>query len=449
MEEQFHAAIIAPRLTPVGHFPLLTKYMNESAAAAASEIESAAAVGRPWTQADLDVFVAKCEQQGLFSVVHQARQREDGEAWLPEDDGDQKVDESEEKKKQEQQSPSLKMTILEDMEEKFAVQVDNATVEFMNQLRRDAWSRLPSMAIETVIVIENNTIQSNDDWLAHRLGLLTLRVDPRLFDFYEPSPTAPAAAVQNTWTATTATTTPDQLLQQQQRTEQNTLVFSIDVQCLPRAGAPAVGTPAERFEHTELLGKDVQWHPVGNQLQRLQEQAQQAGIPFEPPHVVSPEVGGITRLGAGQRIHVIALAQKGTQSMHSHYGPVAAVRFHQQRNWRFSPAMVGDRARKLVAACPKKVFELTDVEDLASKGVIGVRVAEGGALRCNLCRECTTRPEFAGQVDLRFSRSSFVFTLESNGAMRASEYWKMLLEMHITDERQRRQSNSSSSLGAA
>lgn len=42
--------------------------------------------------------------------------------------------------------------------------------------------QLPTMAIEKVL-IANNTSVVQDEVLAHRLGLIPIKVDPRLFDY--------------------------------------------------------------------------------------------------------------------------------------------------------------------------------------------------------------------------------------------------------------------------
>lgn len=52
---------------------------------------------------------------------------------------------------------------------------------FANAFRRLMISEVPSMAIEKVIVI-NNTSLLQDEILAHRLGLIPLKADPRLFE---------------------------------------------------------------------------------------------------------------------------------------------------------------------------------------------------------------------------------------------------------------------------
>lgn len=53
-----------------------------------------------------------------------------------------------------------------------------------NTFRRLILSDVPSMAIEKVY-ISNNTSIIQDEVLAHRLGLIPLKADPRLFDYKE------------------------------------------------------------------------------------------------------------------------------------------------------------------------------------------------------------------------------------------------------------------------
>lgn len=51
-----------------------------------------------------------------------------------------------------------------------------------NAFRRLMLSEVPTMAIEKVYIY-NNTSIIQDEVLAHRLGLIPLRADPRLFEY--------------------------------------------------------------------------------------------------------------------------------------------------------------------------------------------------------------------------------------------------------------------------
>jgi DNA-directed RNA polymerase I and III subunit RPAC1 len=83
-------------------------------------------------------------------------------------------------------------------------------VSFANALRRIMISEVPTMALEQVYMW-NNTCLIHDEVLAHRLGLIPLNVDPRLFDEYgidlDEEDGTPAA------------------------TDRNTIVFKLDVVC--------------------------------------------------------------------------------------------------------------------------------------------------------------------------------------------------------------------------
>jgi DNA-directed RNA polymerase I and III subunit RPAC1 len=52
----------------------------------------------------------------------------------------------------------------------------------VNALRRIMTSEAPTMAIESVFVV-NNTSVIQDEVLSHRLGLVPLKVDPRYFQY--------------------------------------------------------------------------------------------------------------------------------------------------------------------------------------------------------------------------------------------------------------------------
>lgn len=71
------------------------------------------------------------------------------------------------------------------------IRLDSTEMEFdligihpflVNSFRRLILSEVPSMAIEKVHVY-NNTSVIQDEVLAHRLGLIPLKADPRLFEF--------------------------------------------------------------------------------------------------------------------------------------------------------------------------------------------------------------------------------------------------------------------------
>lgn len=71
-----------------------------------------------------------------------------------------------------------------------------------NAFRRILIAELPTMAIEKVL-IANNTSVVQDEVLAHRLGLIPIKVDPRLFDYMSENSTSTSSSKPKTYTSFT------------------------------------------------------------------------------------------------------------------------------------------------------------------------------------------------------------------------------------------------------
>ena len=99
--------------------------------------------------------------------------------------------------------------------------------------------QVPSMAIENVRIFQNTSI-IQDEVLAHRLGLVPLQVDPRLFDYVEDNDGVP--------------------------NQKNTLVFTLDIACTRNAKAPASAEASEKFVNATIYSRDFKWIPQGQQV---------------------------------------------------------------------------------------------------------------------------------------------------------------------------------------
>lgn len=110
-----------------------------------------------------------------------------------------------------------------------------------NALRRVVISEVPSMAIETVFVM-NNTSVIQDEVLSHRLGLVPILADPRKFD-YLPTGGEP--------------------------TDVNTIVFELHARCSvnPEAPAPVQDEtdPKKKFINSSVYSSQFKWIPQGSQ----------------------------------------------------------------------------------------------------------------------------------------------------------------------------------------
>lgn len=113
-----------------------------------------------------------------------------------------------------------------------------------NALRRILIAEIPTMAIEKVELWQNTSIIPDEN-LAHRLGLIPLAVDPRLFEF-KTSASKPHDAT-------------------------NSLRFKLHVKCEKKAGAPKklpqimnVHDEEKYFDHANVYSGDLEWIPVGD-----------------------------------------------------------------------------------------------------------------------------------------------------------------------------------------
>lgn len=97
------------------------------------------------------------------------------------------------------------------------------------------------MAIEHIYIQQNTSI-IQDEVLSHRLGLIPIKADPRLFDMIGEGDEA---------------------------TDLNTLVFKLDVSCsaadFTRNTPPTTTGP----EAKHVYSRDFEWQPQGHQAERF------------------------------------------------------------------------------------------------------------------------------------------------------------------------------------
>jgi hypothetical protein len=101
------------------------------------------------------------------------------------------------------------LNILEQKDDELVFELIGCDVSFANALRRILLAEVPTVALEYVYMI-NNTSLLHDEVLAHRMGLIPINVDPRLFEDLED---------------------PDEA------TDLNTVVFKLHVSCEARRKA--------------------------------------------------------------------------------------------------------------------------------------------------------------------------------------------------------------------
>jgi DNA-directed RNA polymerase I and III subunit RPAC1 len=238
-----------------------------------------------------------------------------------------------------------------------------------NALRRTLIANVASMAIENVFVVDNSSVLP-EEMLAHRLGLVPLLVDADLFDM--PSIALPTFNEQSL-------TPLEPVVYQRER-----LVFSLKRQ-----------NDSQR-DVLPVYSDDLIWQPLVGQQER--------GVSVKQiPRIL------IAKLAPGQRIELVAYANKGVGADHAKFSPVATAAYRLEPSIRFDRPVQGERAAALKKLCPMDVFDIEDVGGVATATV-------ARPLQCSMCRECIREDDWHGYVSLGRVKDEFLFTVESTGA---------------------------------
>ncbi|GAB0491029.1 hypothetical protein MMPV_002272 [Pyropia vietnamensis] len=295
-------------------------------------------------------------------------------------------------------SARLSMAVSICNDEELVFDMAGLDAPLVNALRRILLAEVPSVAIERVL-IRNNTSIVHDEMLAHRLGLVPLRVDIAALEDVPP----PADGEDPTKLPYTSA---------------NHVVLRLKVRCSDVPGAPADAPPTVRYKNAHVLSSALQWTPVGDQAAWL-------------PNGVEPVHGDIllAKLRPGQEIDIEAHAIRGVGRVHAKWSPVATAFYRMLPEVTLRRPLAPAEASTLVSACPANVFDLEDVAGRASGGGFGVTVARPRA--CTMCRECIRLPELAGAVDLTRRREHFVFSVESSGVRAPVDLFRDALDVLV------------------
>ncbi|KAI3970409.1 hypothetical protein MKX01_024056 [Papaver californicum] len=263
-----------------------------------------------------------------------------------------------------------------------------------NAFRRILISEVPTMAIEKVLIV-NSTTLVQDEVLAHRLGLIPIKADPRLFEYMSENDTP---------------------------NENNTIVFKLHAKC--KRGEPRLTVKSDALK----------WLPNGSELKFVPPpgadsngetkekpytsfSCNQASLPQFVNNPIVPKHPDIiiSKLGPGQEIILEAHAVKGMGKTHAKWSPVSTAWYRMLPEVVLLQDIEDELAEELVKKCPAKVF---DIEDLG-KGKMKATVARPRS--CTLCRECIREENWEKRVSLRRVKDHFIFTIESSGALPPEE----------------------------
>ncbi|KAK7504128.1 hypothetical protein BaRGS_00004432 [Batillaria attramentaria] len=244
-----------------------------------------------------------------------------------------------------------------------------------NAFRRILLAEVPTMAIEKVH-IHNNTSIIQDEVLAHRLGLVPIAADPRMFEYRQPG--ADDAG-----------------------TEEDTLEFKLKVKCTKNPAARETSDPDQMYRDHRVTTKYLEWVPRGNQ-------ANLGNI--GPVH----EDILLAKLRPGQELDLRLFCMKGVGKDHAKFSPVATASYRLLPEIKLLRDVEGLDAERLQQCFSKGVIGISRDERTGRKKAY---VADARQDTCS--REVMRHDDLKTAVKLSRVRDHFIFSVESTGVLPA------------------------------
>jgi len=254
-----------------------------------------------------------------------------------------------------------------------------------NAVRRLLISDVPTMAIEKVHIYQNTSIMQ-DEVLAHRLGLIPLKADPRLFN----------------WKSAGA---------EDEGTEEDTLEYTLNIRCKRNPDSSREG--ADPYIDHHVYTKHIKWVPKGSQKDMIED----AG-PVEDDILVN-------KLRPGHEMDVKLYAVKGIGRDHAKFSPVATAFYRLLPEITITRNVFDQAALRLQRCFSPGVMELEPTDDGRKKAV--VVDARNDACSRNVYRY----DDLKDCVELGKKKDHYIFNIESTGALSPIDLVPMALDVLI------------------
>ncbi|CAB1312619.1 unnamed protein product [Coregonus sp. 'balchen'] len=244
------------------------------------------------------------------------------------------------------------------------VQMDETSLEFdmvgidaaiANSFRRILLAEVPTMAVEKVFIY-NNTSIIQDEILAHRLGLIPIKADPRLFEYRNAG--------------------------DEEGTEIDTIQLQLKIKCTrnPRATKDSAD-PRELY----LNHMDANIGPVHGDIL-------------------------LAQLRPGQELDIVMHCVKGIGQDHAKFSPVATASYRLLPEITLMETVEGEKAERL-----KRCFSPGVIEVENHGGKVVAKVVNSRLDTCS--REVLRHDDLKNAVKLARVRDHFIFSVESTGIL--------------------------------
>jgi DNA-directed RNA polymerase II subunit RPB3 len=345
-------------------------------------------------------------------------------------------------------NPKVKITDVRD--DFLSFELTDTDISMANALRRVMIAEVPTLCID-LVEFHDNTSPLQDEFIAHRLGLIPLRsLKPNGMDGWNYCHLCECAGECRNCTIR--------------------FTLDCDFEALAQGYADEVTSVSVTSRHLIPLDPSVQIMHFSSKEE--EEQSRDNGIV-------------IVKLGPGQRLRLSAVAKKGIAKEHAKWSPVSTVALKHDPIVKLNEDMyvynstnliiyfiliyfflfsltilflflfsislydysldeyTEEQKRGFVASCPQGVFGYDEITQ-------SVVISNGMA--CIFCKECIytaeefrKRPEDRLGVAIQHSANKFYFTVETTGSLTAVEVVKEAFRQ-LTQKITRLQSNIQQSL---
>ncbi|RKP24343.1 DNA-directed RNA polymerase [Syncephalis pseudoplumigaleata] len=251
-----------------------------------------------------------------------------------------------------------------------AMEFDMINIEapIANAIRRILMAEIPTMAIETVFMMQNTSV-IHDEVLAHRLGLIPIKVDPTQFQWRGDA----------------------------EATDLNTIVFKLNADCY-------IDSETNKVVNASVYSRDLVWEPKGNQAVQFEK---------NPIRAAYKSIL-IAKMRPGQSIQAELHCQKGIGRDHAKFSPVATAYYRLMPEIVIKEDITNEDADKFA-----KCFVPGVIKVVKERGVRKAKV--DNPRLCTMSREALRHDEFKDKVKLMHKPTHFIFNVESTGAMTPPE----------------------------
>ena len=291
-----------------------------------------------------------------------------------------------------QRFPKVEILHLQPHEIKFVLSETDTSMA--NALRRIMIAEVPTLTIDLVEFAENSTVL-NDEYIAHRLGLIPLRYQPLESD--------------------KATDCSDVFVSHREcicyeRCARCSVEFELDKTYTVTAGEEL--PPPLTVTSRDLITNNEAVEPAHFLSPEEQDEAQDEGI-------------AIVKMRPNQRLKLKAIARLGIAKEHAKWSPVAVAtyRFYPEVyiNYEEMAALSLEQKQFLIDTCPDRILEMDEttgeIRTVENYWDIATYTEDLDFAQ----RLLKKRVEDEDFITIKHSKDKFIFTVESTGAMDADE----------------------------